>query len=124
MKRARLKRVGRAAIRQRTKYGNIARIYNGVEYHSQKEAGYAMELDLRLRSARAVDGIKSWRRQVPVKLEVGGKLICTYICDFEITHLDGRTELVEIKGLETPVWRIKEKLFRAIFPDRQLTVVR
>ena len=123
-RRTRLRRLGAAVTRKRTKYGNTPRIYNGIEYHSQKEAGYAMELDLRMRSARLVDGIRSWRRQVPVKLEVNGMLVTTYIVDFVVLYRDEREEWVEVKGFETPEWKIKEKLFRALFPDRKLTVVR
>jgi hypothetical protein len=118
----------RSPIRRRTpvrraKFGNIPREYKGIEYHSQKEANYAAELDLRTRSTMAVDRIEGWERQVSIRLEVNGKLICRFVCDFLVHHLDGRIEYVEVKGYPTPEWRIKEKLFRAIYPDRKLTVV-
>lgn len=119
-RRTRLKKLGAA---RRRKFGNTPRTYNGIEYHSQAEARYAAELDLRKR-AIGVDGIAGWVRQFPVPLEVNGVLVCTYIVDFVVTHLDGREELIEIKGFETPEWRIKEKLFRALYPDIKLTVVR
>lgn len=108
---------------RRPKFGNIPRTYNGREYHSQKEARYAAELDLRCK-AIGPHRINRWLPQVPVKLEVNGKLVTTYIVDFLVEHMDGRWEYVEVKGFETPEWRIKEKLFRALFPDRQLTIVR
>ena len=61
---------------------------------------------------------------MPVKLEVNGNLVTTYIVDFVLVFPDGREEWVEVKGFETPEWKIKEKLFRALFPDRRYTVIR
>jgi hypothetical protein len=51
--------------------------YGGVVYHSQKEADYADELDLRLR-AKDIEG---WERQVRVPLEVNSQRICNYYLD-------------------------------------------
>jgi hypothetical protein len=115
--------IARLARLTRNKFGARAREYAGREYHSQKEARYAAELDLRAK-AIGVDRIASWRPQVSVKLEVNGKLICRYIVDFLVTHADGHEEWIEVKGFETPEWKLKDKLFRAIFPDRKLTIVR
>lgn len=42
--------------------------------------------------------------------------ICRIIPDFEVTFADGRTEVHEVKGAETDVWRIKSRLFQALFP--------
>jgi len=81
------------------KYGNISQTYNGHPYQSKLEAHYAQELDLRVRAK----DIKSWERQVRTELYVHGKKICDYTLDFEITHNDGSTELIEVKGFPTPV---------------------
>jgi hypothetical protein len=55
---------------------------------------------------------------------VNGKHIANYFCDFLVTFEDGREEWHEVKGFQTEVWRLKEKLFRAIYPDRILKVIR
>lgn len=106
------------------KYKNVTCTYGGHLYHSIKEANYAAELDLRVRAK----DIRNWKRQVPLDLCVNGYKICTYRIDFEIEHLDGSTELVEVKGFETPEWRLKWKLLEAIWsknrPEVKLTVVR
>jgi hypothetical protein len=86
--------------------------YNGVLYHSQREAAYAVELDL-LKRARGKDRIASWRRQIRIPLLVNGMKICDYVVDFELTFPDGSIELVEIKGFETAIFKLKLKLFRA-----------
>lgn len=65
-----------------------------------------------------------WRRQIKVPLHVNGVLIANYYCDFLVSFADGREEWHEVKGFETEVWRLKEKLFRAVFPMRILKVIR
>jgi hypothetical protein len=93
------------------KFNNHTSVYNNNYYDSIKEADYAQELDLRVRAK----DIKSWRRQIPIELKVGEYKICTYILDFEITHNDKTIEFIEIKGFETAIWRLKKKLFEAIY---------
>lgn len=102
------------------KYGAKRTEYNGRIYHSKKEADYAAELDLRVRAR----DIKDWVPQVPFKMVVNGELICTYIMDFVLTHIDGTTELVEIKGKVTDTYRLKAKLLHALYPELRYTVIR
>lgn len=135
LRRTRMKRLARLPRRSarkgiRDKYGvridaegRRLRTYNGIEYHSRLEARYAAALDLKMQCVGPYQ-IRSWKRQVPVKLEVNGRLICTYIVDFVIEHMDGHLDWIEVKGLETETWKLKAKLFHALFPDRKLTIVR
>lgn len=94
------------------KYRNIPKQYSGTIYDSKKEAEYAKQLDWKLRAGT----IKEWQRQVKISLDVNGKHICNYFCDFLIIHLDDQREYVEIKSdiTETPLWRIKWKLFEVL----------
>lgn len=91
------------------KYRSISTQYNGITYHSKFEAGYAQELDLRVKAK----DILSWSRQIPVDIVINGIKICRYYVDFLINHHDGSKELVEIKGFETDLWRIKRRLLEA-----------
>ena len=109
---------------RRGKFGAVPKSYGGREYHSTKEARYAETLDQLRHAMHPRDRVAEWRPQVPVKLEVNGKLVTTYICDFLVTFGDGRQEWHEVKGFETETWKIKEKLFRALVPDRRLVVVK
>lgn len=105
------------------KYGAKSTIYNDQVYHSKLEAGYAADLDLLLRARE----IKKWERQVRISLDVNGYHICNYYIDFVITHKDDTIEYVEVKGLETEVWRLKWKLFEAFYGDKEgvkLTVIK
>lgn len=106
-----------------SKYRNKSHVYNGLSFHSKKEAAYAAELDLRVKGK----DIAEWERQRKISLDVNNRHICNYYIDFVIKHLDGREEYVEVKGFETPEWKIKWKLFEALYSDDKnkiLTVVR
>ena len=105
---------------QKTYYTNAKKTeYNGYKYDSKLEAGYAQELDLRKKAGDILD----WERQVILNLEVNGYLVCTYKIDFIVYH-EGETEYVECKGYPTPQWRLKWKLFEALYtkPGNKLTV--
>ena len=108
------------------KYHSITNQYNGITYHSKLESAYAQELDIRVKAG----DIKSWDRQVKLDLKVNGQHICNYYIDFVIHHNDGTKEFIEVKGFETEVWRLKWKLFEAVFddfkecPDDKMTVIK
>ena len=97
--------------------------YNNYIYDSNFEADYAAELDLLLKAGE----IKKWERQVNIPLEVNGYLICNYKIDFIVYHNDDIIEYVEIKGIAFPVWKLKWKIFEALYGDKpnvKLTVIK
>ena len=106
------------------KYGAKKTVYNGITYHSKFEAEYAQKLDWRVKAK----DIKSWERQLKISLDVNETHICNYFIDFLIIHNNGKLEYVEIKGVETPAWKLKWKLFLAIYrkqnPDVLITLVK
>ena len=108
---------------KQNKYNAKSTEYGGLVYHSKKEAAYAQELDLRIKAK----DIKSWKRQVRIDLKVYGQHICNYYMDFVITHNDDSEEYVEVKGFQTEVWRLKWKIFIAIYekdyPEIKITLV-
>lgn len=99
--------------RKKKKYGNKTQIYNGLSYHSIKEANYAEDLDWRLKAK----DIKSWTRQVKIDLKVNGQHICNYYVDFKVIHNDNSVEYVEVKGFATPEWQLKWRLFEALISE-------
>jgi len=104
---------------QKYRYYNTKKC-NG--YDSKFEAGYAADLKLRQKAG----DIKSWESQVNLDLNVNGYRVCQYRIDFIVYHNDGTVEYVETKGYPTPIWRLKWKLFEALFsdiPGNKLTVV-
>lgn len=97
--------------------------YNGYIYDSKFEAHQAYELDMLMRAGE----IKSWERQVNLPLKVNGYKVCDYKIDFIAYHNDDIIEYIEVKGIAFPVWRLKFKLFEALYSDKpnvKLTVIK
>lgn len=101
-------------VRKANKYGAIKKEFNGRLYDSKHEAGIAGELEL-LRRAGEVTNIQP---QVTYNLygKNGGR-VCTHKPDFTVTFKDGHKEIWEAKGLATPIWQLKLKLFEDNYPD-------
>ncbi len=102
-----------------SKFGAKRARYGNYVYHSRKEARYAAELDLRVKAGE----LKGWLRQVPIRLEVNGKHVCNYLIDFVEIAMDGTETYVEVKGLPTPEFRLKWKLFEILYPDLPKKIV-
>lgn len=96
-------------------------------YHTKKqgkndskfEAGKAKELELLKKAGQ----IKDFREQVKIPLVVNGYLISNYYIDFVINHNDGTTEYLETKGYATDTWKMKWKIFEALFSDNPLNIL-
>jgi hypothetical protein len=84
-------------------------------YDSKKEAKRARELEI-LFNAGVISFLEC---QKTFRLEVNGKLICKYICDFYYYDNEKKKFIVEdVKSSYTaklPVYRIKNKLMKAIY---------
>lgn len=110
--------------RQKSKYGNINRTYNGRTYHSKLEAKYAQDLDILQKAGEVV----SWEPQYKISLDVNNQHICNYYVDFRVEYTNRRIELVEVKGFETEIYRLKRKLMEALYlpnhPDEEYVVVK
>ena len=93
---------------------------HGHTHASAKEANRCEELALLLRAGR-IDRLEFQKR---FPLRVSGEVICTYVCDFAYLEMtpDGlharRMVVEDVKSpvsRKLPVYRIKAKLFKAIF---------
>lgn len=82
-------------------------------YDSKFEAGYGQGLELRKKSG----DIKDYETHQKLELIVNNKVVCDYYIDFVVHHNDGMTEYVETKGWMERSWRIKWKLFLALYED-------
>jgi hypothetical protein len=88
---------------------------------SKFEAGKAQELELLKKAGE----IKDFKEQVKIPLIVNGLIVCDYYIDFVITHNDDSLEYCETKGYATDAWKLKWKLFEALYstdPNVVLTV--
>lgn len=101
-----------------SKYGNRKVESDGHKFDSQIEARYYHQV----KWLQATGEIKSFSLQPRYLLQdsfkkngVGHRKI-EYVADFEITHIDGTIEVVDIKGFETTDFAIKKKLFEFKYP--------
>ena len=103
---------------KRSKYGVSAkkdRTLNGTTYMSKLEMQYRQKLNLLQRAKNIEDRVVSIEEQVPYKIDINGKHICTYLLDFKVEYGDGRVELVDVKGIATDMYKIKKKMVEAYY---------
>jgi hypothetical protein len=93
---------------RRPKYRNTKTVADGITFDSKKEAGRWLLLKGRLASGE----IATLRRQVRFRLVVNGVLVCRYVADFTYVEA-GRLVVEDVKGLPTPVYKLKARLMRA-----------
>lgn len=96
-----------------TKYGAKKVIYNGIKFDSKMEGDYYLEL-LRLQKQGKVVSIELQPKfELIPSFEKDGKKYraMNYIADFKVTYDDGRVVIIDVKGMTTTDFLIKEKLY-------------
>lgn len=94
------------------KYFAIKTVVDGIMFASKAEAGRYVELRLMVRSGL----IENLELQPRFPIIVAGKKICVYIADFRYRFTrSGELITEDVKGVRTPVYRIKKKLVEAIY---------
>lgn len=99
------------------KFNAAGRHVAGVWCASDAEA----ERYEQLLALEAKGTIGNLRTQVPTDLTVNNQLICRYRCDFAYDVLDDhgrqmRSVIEDVKGMVTPEFKLKHKLFDALSP--------
>jgi hypothetical protein len=97
-------------IRVGNKYGARKTVVDGVTFASAKEAARYAEL----RTLERAGIIKGLILQPRFPLAVNGSKVCTYVADFEYRDEAGTRVIEDVKGVRTDVYRIKNKLMRAV----------
>ena len=90
------------------KYKNVKTRVDGFKFDSKKEASRFIELKLMLRAKM----ITKLVLQPKFRIRVKGQKICTYIADF-MYERDGKRIVEDVKGVKTPVYKLKKKLVKA-----------
>lgn len=81
---------------------------DGIRFDSKKEANYYSELKLRERSGEVL----FFLRQVPFHLPGNTK----YVVDFLEFHADGSVHAVDVKGVQTAMFKTKKRMVESIYP--------
>lgn len=92
------------------KYGNRITTVLGKTFHSKLEADRYLEL-FAMQKAKE---IKNLQCQVKYRLEVAGVLITNYIADFVYETKHGKEVVEDTKGVITDLYRVKERLMKAV----------
>lgn len=98
---------------RRHKYGAVKTAVGDLVFASKLEArGYE---ELLLLEKGGV--IKDLELQKAFVINVNGKHVCSYICDYFFTKcVNGKEVVAEAKGVATADYRIKIKLMKALYP--------
>jgi|TARA_Y100000296_G_C5179952_1_gene263263 hypothetical protein len=105
---------------RKLKYGNRKTEVDGILFDSKKEAAYYCELKLRKKAG----DIFNFDLQPVYELQTAfrdnsGKHIraITYKADF-VVYEDGKTTIVDVKGMKTEVFKIKWKMLKYKYRER------
>lgn len=100
---------------KRNKYGvapKEERTVDGIVFASKKEANAYAAIVLAIKAG----SMKSVELQPRFEFPCG----VVYVADFRITYPDGTVAIVDVKGLRTPVFKIKQKLLKYFNPEVNL----
>ena len=93
-----------------SKHRNIPSFADGIRFASKLERDYYLRLVDRVKAGE----VRWFIRQVPFHLP--GKT--TYRADFLEFYPDGRCRVVDVKGRETDMFRLKRRQVEALYPIR------
>lgn len=95
-----------------SKYGAIKTEVDDIVFDSKKEANRYCELKIMERAGE----IKSLTIQPSFPLIVNGSKVGKYIADFKYVDCrSGKIVIEDVKGVKTPVYRLKKRLVNALY---------
>ena len=104
------------------KNGNIhTKCRLGYNHASKGEAGYCDKLHMI--KDHSDEGIDWIIHEKVYALFVNGVKVCTHKPDWTIFYKDKTTKVIEWKGQEKAMWKLKYKMFKAQYPDIPYEVV-
>jgi hypothetical protein len=96
---------------RRHKYGAQKTVVDGITFASKAEAARYGELRM-LERGKA---IRDLTLQPRFPLVVNGRKVGTYVADFAYHGADDVRVVEDVKGVRTPVYLLKRKLFEALY---------
>lgn len=97
-------------FQKKNKFKNVKTIVDDIKFDSLKEARYYGKLKILKQSGEVID----FEIQPRYDLIVNGTKIGFYKADFKVTWKSGNVQVVDCKGMKTPVYMLKRKLMKAI----------
>ncbi|QJX81024.1 DUF1064 domain-containing protein (plasmid) [Priestia megaterium] len=110
----------------KSKYGANKIVINDIKFDSMLEANYYLHLLKEKEQGSIIDfDLKpSFTLQPSFKKNDKKFHPIKYIADFSVFLLSGETLIVDTKGVITPDFKIKQKLFEYTHPDLTLKVLK
>lgn len=93
------------------KYGAVPTVVDNITFASRAEARHYRVLRWREQAGE----ITALELQPRYPLVVNGLLVATYVGDMRYRERDGSLVVCDVKGVATPVFRLKSKLMKAIY---------
>lgn len=107
---------------KKSKYNNKKTWLDGICFDSKKEAIYYNTLKI-LKEAGEIKGFCRQPEFILVEGNAENRAI-TYKADFIVFYLDGRTEIIDVKGYESEQWKRTFKQFRLKYPELELKIIK
>ncbi|MCK6203944.1 DUF1064 domain-containing protein [Bacillus infantis] len=103
-----------------SKYNNRNTVVDGIKFDSVNESKYYLLLQEKVERGEIAGFSLQPKFLLQDKFEKDGRKFrkIEYVADFEVVHLDGSLEIVDVKGVETEAFKIKRKLFEKKYPYR------
>lgn len=111
-----------AGEENKNKYKAHKPFINDIQFDSINESKFYVLLLKHQRTGR-IRGFEMQKRFVliPSHIKRGKKYReMAYIADFVVHGIDGLTDIIDVKGFETPEFTIKHKIFEYVYPDLEL----
>lgn len=93
-----------------SKYRSVKTLVDGIVFASKKEAMRYLELKFLARAGEITD----LELQPAFPIKIAGQKICVYKADFSYQQC-GERVVEDVKGVKTPVYRLKKKLVEAYY---------
>jgi len=91
------------------KFGAIRTTIDGITFASKAEATRYAELRLMVMG----NIISELELQPKYPIVINGMKVCTYVGDFKYRNERGAIVIEDVKGMKTPVYKLKKKLMAA-----------
>lgn len=115
-------RFGRfAGLRATSKFGAVATVVDGLTFHSKREAHYYAQYKILERAGK----IGNLELQPKFPVHINGVKVCNVILDFAFFDYYANARCaIDVKGMDTPISRLKRKMLEAAYPGVKVEIVR
>lgn len=103
-----------------TKYRAKRTEIDGKSFHSKREGQHYCQYKLLERAGE----ITHLQLQPKYPIVHNGVKICDVILDFQFREKDGRLRVIDVKGFDNALSRMKRKMLEAFYPHIRVEVVK